>query len=44
MSADLKREKKITNNLKTIGVFKDFLDGSIKTVLKALNKGVIEVK
>lgn len=29
--------------MKTIGVFKDFSDGSIKTVLKARNKGVIEV-
>lgn len=35
--------EKIPNNLKTIGVFKDFSDGSIKTVFKASNGGIIEI-
>lgn len=33
----------VKNNLKSLGVFKDFSDGSIKTVLEKENSGVIEL-
>ena len=36
-------KKSVTNKLKNLGVFKDFSDGSIKTVLQTRDGGIIEL-
>ncbi|GFI47457.1 ribosomal RNA large subunit methyltransferase Cfr [Lachnospiraceae bacterium] len=34
---------KVRNNLKNLGIFKDFTDGTIKSVFRSSNQGVIEI-